>query len=101
MGEHGEWAKYSNFEESVRVPLIIYIPDLTTNPLYYSQNDAIQNAHGHKEIWELVELVDIFPTLAEISGIEPIPSICVPNSTQQLCTEGISLLPIIQVSEYF
>lgn len=96
LGEHGEWAKYSNFEESVRVPLIIYIPDLTTNPLYYSQNDAIQNAHGHKEIWELVELVDIFPTLAEISGIEPIPSICVPNSTQQLCTEGISLLPIIQ-----
>lgn len=30
MGEHGEWAKYSNFGVATRVPLIIYDPDVTT-----------------------------------------------------------------------
>lgn len=29
MGEHGEWAKYSNFEVATRVPLIIYDPGVT------------------------------------------------------------------------
>lgn len=30
LGEHGEWAKYSNFEVATRVPLIIYDPGVTT-----------------------------------------------------------------------
>lgn len=29
LGEHAEWGKYSNFDVSVRVPLIISIPSMT------------------------------------------------------------------------
>lgn len=26
LGEHGEWAKYSNFDVATRVPLIFFVP---------------------------------------------------------------------------
>lgn len=29
LGEHGEWAKYSNFDVATRVPLIVYKPGVT------------------------------------------------------------------------
>lgn len=32
LGEHGEWAKYSNFDVATRVPLIFYVPGVTTLP---------------------------------------------------------------------
>ncbi|XP_041357724.1 iduronate 2-sulfatase-like [Gigantopelta aegis] len=48
LGEHQEWSKYSNFEVAVRVPLMFYVPGLTslyaddlfkyTNPLYSKRN---------------------------------------------------------------
>ena len=28
LGEHGEWAKYSNYDVATRVPLMIYSPYL-------------------------------------------------------------------------
>uniref|UniRef100_A0A672YHB2 Iduronate 2-sulfatase n=1 Tax=Sphaeramia orbicularis TaxID=375764 RepID=A0A672YHB2_9TELE len=28
LGEHGEWAKYSNFDVATRVPLIFYVPNV-------------------------------------------------------------------------
>lgn len=31
LGENQEWSKFSNFEVAVRVPLMIYVPGLTTN----------------------------------------------------------------------
>lgn len=30
LGEHGEWAKYSNFDVATRVPLIVYKPGVTS-----------------------------------------------------------------------
>lgn len=29
LGEHGEWAKYSNFDVATRVPLMFYVPGVT------------------------------------------------------------------------
>jgi iduronate 2-sulfatase len=29
LGEHGEWAKYSNFDVATRVPLMLYVPGRT------------------------------------------------------------------------
>lgn len=29
LGEHGEWAKYSNFDVATRVPLMFYVPGKT------------------------------------------------------------------------
>lgn len=32
LGEHQEWSKFSNFEVAVRVPLMMYVPGLTSKP---------------------------------------------------------------------
>lgn len=54
LQEHTQWAKFTNYNTSTEVPLIIY------NPL--SKDKGTTNA--------LTELVDIYPTLAELCNLE-------------------------------
>lgn len=69
VGQHGQWMKQSLFENSARVPLFISLPGVTKG----------------SSSSRTVELLDIYPTLAELCGLNP------PSDIQ-----GKSLLPLIK-----
>ncbi len=55
LGEHGHWQKQTLFENATKVPLIIAVPDM--------ENELIINSSP-------VELIDIYPTLMELTKIK-------------------------------
>lgn len=73
LGEHGLWTKTTNFELDTRVPLIISAPGAY-------QSGVQTNA--------LAELVDLYPTLADLAGLG------IPEGL-----EGISLKPVLENPE--
>jgi len=75
LGEHGEWQKFSNFEHGTRVPLIVRAPWL------------VKSAGARTSV--LAELVDIFPTLAELANA-PLTR----RTTQSI--DGTSLVPVLR-----
>lgn len=76
LGEHAEWAKYSNLDVALKVPLIIY------DPMH-------KETRKPQTIREVVELVDIFPTLVQLSGLPKVRRCNQVNT--KMCTEGKSL----------
>ena len=53
LGDHGMWCKHSNYEQATRIPVVVSAPGKAKN--------ASSQA--------LIESVDIYPTLCELSGI--------------------------------
>jgi arylsulfatase A-like enzyme len=53
LGEHGFWCKHTNFEVASRAPLLIAAPGIT----------------GGRVSRQLVEFVDIYPTLCDLAGL--------------------------------
>lgn len=70
MGEHGYYQKTTLFENAARVPLIIYDP---------------QMAAGGQSTQTPAEMIDFYPTLAELCGLAP-PS----------HLSGVSLAPVLK-----
>jgi iduronate 2-sulfatase len=73
LGEHGQWGKTSNFEYDARVPLFIAWPG---------------SDHAGKSTESFAELIDLFPTLAEMAGLPPPAGI-----------DGASLVPVLRNPE--
>ncbi len=55
LGDHGMWSKHSNFETSTKIPFIIVDP---------------RASNTQRRIHARIELIDLFPTLAELAGLE-------------------------------
>lgn len=67
LGDHSSWSKHTNFECDTRVPLLIHVPGRGIG----QSSDS------------LVELIDLYPTICELTGI-PIPVHCQGRSFAQL-----------------
>lgn len=76
IGEHSLWGKTSNFELDARVPLMIASPEHS-------------RLHGQRTSG-LAELVDLYPTLADLASIE---------SDLPANLEGHSLVPLLNGSK--
>ncbi|NND97620.1 MAG: sulfatase-like hydrolase/transferase, partial [Pirellulaceae bacterium] len=72
-GEYRGWGKLTNYEIDTRVPLIISAPGMKT---------------GGQKSDSLVELLDLYPTLCELTGVD-VPSF----------VEGRSLVPVLRDPE--
>ncbi|GAB5562926.1 MAG: sulfatase [Synoicihabitans sp.] len=57
LGDMGLWGKATNYELGTRVPLIVDMPDLP-------------KASRGKQTDALVELIDMYPTLCDLAGID-------------------------------
>ncbi|MFO0943941.1 MAG: sulfatase-like hydrolase/transferase [Pirellulales bacterium] len=53
LGDHGMWCKHTNYEQATRIPLIISVP---------GKKASVSTS--------LVETVDIYPTLAQLAGLQ-------------------------------
>lgn len=73
LGEHNGWAKMTNFEIDTRAPLIVRAPG---------------RAEG-LHLDQLVEFVDIYPTLADLAGL-PIPD----------HLQGTTAVPLMEMPEF-
>lgn len=69
LGDHGRWAKHTQFEQVMRCPLIVRLPGYQ---MISNQSDA------------MVESVDIYPSLCEFAELE------IPNFL-----DGKSFLPVL------
>src|ERR1051325_970783 len=69
LGEHGQWQKQLLFEESARVVLMLRAPGAQANG---------------QACFRTVELLDLYPTLADLCGLTPPPNL-----------EGKSLRPLL------
>ena len=70
LGDHSSWCKHSTYEIDTRVPFIISVPGMKNKG---------------RETYSFVEMVDIYPTLCDLAGIEQAPHL-----------EGNSLVPILE-----
>ena len=56
LGEHGEWGKHTNWEQALRVPLLIRAP-------WAAASSAGRHTHSY------TELIDLYRTIASLAGL--------------------------------
>ncbi len=84
LREHGLWCKHCNFETSLHTPLILKVP-------------------GTKQVnstMEIVEFVDIYPTLCELAGLE-LPAHLQGDSFKELLFDKDAQSDGVAISQWF
>lgn len=91
LGDLGEFGKKTNFERATRAPLLIK----PVKPAGASRTlSGVQSMGQQTDV--LAEFVDIMPTLLDLAGL-PVPPLCPEVSRSvALCTEGVSLRPVVE-----
>ena len=96
VGEHAEWDKYTNYDLAHKAPMMLHVPgrieevsitcfQLENKNVLYFKSMLSEN---------LVEFVDIMPTLVEAAGLSQL-DLCPEYSRDiPICREGMSLLKI-------
>lgn len=85
LGDQDQWAKMTNFEHAVRIPLVISTPG-------GAQNSRVS---------QIVESIDIFPTIVEEAMGQgqgqppPCPAKHIQSRIIDYCSEGQSLSPLL------
>ena len=73
LGDHNSWGKMTNYNIDLKVPMILRYPN---------------QEHRGAQTFEITELIDMFPSLCELAGIE------IPDYIQ-----GTSFVPLIENPE--
>ena len=89
LGEHGEWAKHTNFELDVHAPWILSLPQSQQE---LPQSEPMQVPNNVVSLY--TEHVDIMPTLLEAAAGVVLPP-CTTNSSANLCTMGRSRVRLL------
>ncbi|MBP1637350.1 MAG: iduronate sulfatase [Bacteroidetes bacterium] len=84
LGEHNAWGKHTNYRIDTRAPLIVYAPNAAKNG---TKNNA------------LVELVDVFPTLCDLSNV-PTPNFLQGSSFKLLLNDSVPQWKTAVFSQY-
>ena len=84
LREHGLWCKHCNYETSLHTPLILKVPG--TKQLKASQ--------------QIVEYVDIYPTLCELAGLE-LPSHLQGNSFKELLYDAEAVSDGVAICQWY
>lgn len=84
LREHGLWCKHCNYETSLHTPLILKVPGTQQVPA----------------VDEIVEYVDIYPTLCELAGL-PLPDHLQGRSFTELLFDRDAVSDGVAVSQWF
>jgi len=84
LREHGLWCKHCNYETSLHTPMIVKVP----------------GTKQVKSTREIVEYVDIYPTLCELAGLD-LPAHLQGNSFKELLFDPSATTDGVAISQWF
>lgn len=110
LGEQARWAKCTNFEHALKIPLIFVLPksalaaaarEKVTQGRARRHEYASRNKEQHmRKHPAIVQAVDVYPTIIELAlGGDAVPARCPLNATLvKKCVDGTSLVPLLDGS---
>jgi len=104
LGQHQEWAKYSNYRTASQTPWMLSAPGKTPGIKGFKRTNVLDSdrseiAEPWKKVKDPVMLLDLMPTLVELTDL---PSVrpCVKHDAKDMtCTDGKSVVSLFEEEE--